>query len=191
MPRVPVLDNDFVVLRPLHLDDSAALLDLIDEEMWFGMTVPTPRNVGEMAEYVESLLTDPSRLGFAVVDNAGSVVGFTSLYELVVSQQRVEIGSTFYGRHVWGTAVNPACKLLLFEYSFDQLGLHRVALRCDARNTRSVAAIEKLGAVYEGTLRGHRIAADGSRGDTSYFSVLAAEWPNVRAGLEARLSRGW
>ena len=86
-----------------------------------------------------------------------------------------------------GGPTNPACKLLLLEHAFEVWGMHRVALHADARNARSIAAMRKLGLVPEGMLRGHRVAADGSRGDTAYFSVLAPEWPAMRAGLLSRL----
>lgn len=104
------------------------------------------------------------------------------------AQQRCEIGHTFYGRHWWGGATNPACKLLLLTHAFEDWGMYRVALRCDARNARSLAAMRRLGAVPEGVLRGHRVAADGSRGDTAYLSVLAPEWPAVRDGLLRRFA---
>jgi RimJ/RimL family protein N-acetyltransferase len=78
----------------------------------------------------------------------------------------------------------------MFTQAFEVWGMHRVALRADARNARSVAAIRRLGASPEGVLRAHRVAADGSRGDTAYFSILAPEWPQVRAGLLARLALG-
>jgi RimJ/RimL family protein N-acetyltransferase len=75
----------------------------------------------------------------------------------------------------------------MLGHAFDVWGCARVALRADTRNTRSVAAITRLGAVPEGVLRNHRLAPDGTRGDTAYFSILPAEWPGVRAGLLARL----
>lgn len=193
MARVPTLENDFVRLRPLTIDDSEALFVIIDGDLWSGMATPVPTNVELMSTHVRSLLDDAGRLPFAVVDKTNgasrSVVGLTCLYDLVPSQQRVELGSTFYDRSVWGGVVNPSCKLLLFEYAFEALQLYRVALRCDARNQRSIDAIKRLGAVFEGTLRAHRIASDGTRGDTMYFSVLANEWPTVRSQLEHRLSR--
>jgi RimJ/RimL family protein N-acetyltransferase len=118
----------------------------------------------------------------------GEVRGSTRFYELSTGQRRVEIGSTFYGRDWWAGVTNPACKLMLLRHAFEELGLRRVALRCDARNTRSRAAILKLGAREEGRLRAHRVAPDGSVGDTLYFSILSDEWPGVRDGLEARLA---
>jgi RimJ/RimL family protein N-acetyltransferase len=118
----------------------------------------------------------------------GEVRGSTRFYDLVPGHGRVEIGTTFYGRFWWGGVTNPACKLLLLRHAFETWGLARVALRADARNTRSCTAIRRLGATPEGVLRKHRVASDGSTGDTAYFSILDDEWPAVRAGLEDRLA---
>lgn len=178
-----------VRLVPLSTDHAPALLALVDDALWAGMVVPTPRTVAEMEAVVATSHDDPLRYGFAVLDAAtGEVRGSTSFYDVVPAQQRCEIGNTYYGRQWWGGTTNPACKLALMRHAFDVWGMHRVALRADARNARSIAAMRRLGLVEEGVLRGHRVAADGSRGDTAYFSVLAPEWPAVRAGLEARLT---
>ena len=99
----------------------------------------------------------------------------------------LEVGWTFYSPSVWAGPVNPTCKLLLLSHAFDALGAGRVTLKTDALNARSRSAILRLGASYDGTLRHHRLRADGSVRDTAYFSVLAAEWPAVRDGLLARL----
>lgn len=177
-----------VRLVPLDLDHAPALLALVDDEMWFGMTTPTPRRVEDMADWVRLAHATPARYAFAVVGRAGEVRGSTSFYDVDREVGRCEIGHTFYGRAWWGGRTNPACKLALLGHAFEEWGMHRVALRGDARNTRSVAAMRRLGAVEEGVLRGHRVAADGSRGDTVYFSLLAPEWPVARARLEERLA---
>lgn len=175
-------------LVPLTLDHAADLLALVDDQMWFGMTTPTPRRVDDMAEWVRLAHATPARFAFAVVGPAGEVRGSTSFYDVDREVGRCEIGHTFYGRTWWGGRTNPSCKLVLLRHAFEEWGMHRVALRGDARNTRSVAAMRRLGAVEEGVLRGHRVAADGSRGDTVYFSVLAPEWPAARTRLEERLA---
>lgn len=189
------MDHDVVLtapgvrLVPLTVEHAPALVRLVDAELWAGMTRPTPRTVDEMVEVIRAGVGAPGRIGFAVLgSDDGDVRGSTWLYDIDHHQQRCEIGHTFYGRAWWGGATNPACKLALLTHAFDTWGMHRVALRADARNTRSIAAIIRLGAVAEGVLRGHRVAADGSRGDTAYFSILAPEWPTVRAGLVARLT---
>lgn len=183
-----VLAGHGVRLVPAATGHAAALFALVDAEMWAGMTTAPPASPGDVARAIDVALAAPARYPFVVLDAAtGAVRGQTSLYDVAPQQERCEIGHTFYGRAWWGGRTNPACKLLLLTQVFDVWGMHRVALRADARNARSIGAITRLGAVPEGVLRGHRVAADGSRGDTAYFSILAPEWPAVRAGLEARL----
>jgi RimJ/RimL family protein N-acetyltransferase len=177
-----------VRLEPLSREHAPALAALVDAQLWAGMTTALPDTAPAMEAYVDAALAAPDHLAFAVLGPDGAVRGSTRFYELSAGQGRVEIGSTFYGRDWWAGATNPACKLMLLGHAFEELGLRRVALRCDARNTRSRAAILKLGAREEGRLRAHRVAPDGSVGDTLYFSVLADEWPAVRDGLEARLA---
>ncbi len=138
-----------------------------------------------MSDVIRPLIEADNAMAFAV-EQDGRLVGRTSFYDLVAGL-RTEVGNTIYSREVWGTAVNPAAKLLLFGHAFDALGLERVALRCDHRNTRSHAAIARLGATFEGTLRRFRPAADGTIADVDYFSVLREEWPVVRDGLLSRL----
>jgi RimJ/RimL family protein N-acetyltransferase len=107
---------------------------------------------------------------------------------VALAHRRLEIGSTWYEPAARGTAVNPACKLLLLAHAFDVIGVNRVALVTDARNARSQAAIARLGAAREGVLRANMITQGGRVRDTVIFSIVAAEWPAVRAGLLARLA---
>ena len=186
MQHTITLTGHGILLVPLSAEHAPALLDLIDADLWAGMTTPVPTDVAGMTAVLG--LETPDRYGFAVLDaETGEVRGSTSYYDVAPAQQRCEIGFTFYGRRWWGGWTNPACKLLLLTHAFDEWGMHRVALRGDARNARSIAAMRRLGAVPEGVLRGHRVAADGSRGNTAYFSILAPEWPAVRAGLLKRV----
>jgi RimJ/RimL family protein N-acetyltransferase len=177
-----------LTLRPVVPDDAAGLLALVDAASWQGFTSPVPQDEDAMRDWIRASVGTPAKLAFAVVGEDGALRGTTSYYDLSRDQGRVEVGSTLYGRAWWGGTTNPAAKLLLFTQAFEGWGLQRVALRADARNARSLAAIERLGAVREGALRSHRVAGDGTRGDTVYFSVLADEWPAVRVGLEARLA---
>lgn len=178
-----------LLLRPLALGDAPGLAALVDRELWAGMTTRLPDSPELMGQLIEAATADPLRMPFAVVRHAGgSLLGSTSLYDLVPSQRRVSIGSTFYGRASWGSRVNPVCKLMLLSHCFDELELNRVEFRCDVRNMRSVNAIERLGAKREGTMRQHRVSADGNVSDSAVFSVVAAEWPLVRDGLVHRLA---
>ncbi|MBN9605685.1 MAG: GNAT family N-acetyltransferase [Actinomycetales bacterium] len=119
--------------------------------------------------------------------SAGEVLGATTLGDFDEAAGSAHIGWTAYAPEVWGTRVNPECKLLLLGLAFDA-GYERVKLQADAVNARSRAAIAKLGAVFEGVLRHDRPRADGSWRDTAVYSILREEWPAVRAGLEARLA---
>jgi N-acetyltransferase len=137
----------------------------------------------------------PSRLPYAVrlthdsaLGEAGTLVGTSALLDADVANERIHVGSTLYGPRWWGTAVNPEAKLLLLGHCFDDCGYGRVKIQTDLLNTRSQAAIARLGAVREGVLRRHMPREDGTFRDTVVFSVLREQWPQVRAGLEARLA---
>lgn len=118
----------------------------------------------------------------------GPVVGTSTLADLNLQQETVQLGWTAYSPAVWGTAVNLETKLLLLGHAFGA-GFGRVSIQADSRNERSRAAIEKIGGVFEGVLRREKLRADGTWRDTAVYSILAAEWPGVRAGLQSRLSR--
>ncbi|WP_226082463.1 GNAT family N-acetyltransferase [Mycetocola spongiae] len=119
---------------------------------------------------------------------AGAVVGTTSFLDIVPADARLEIGSTAYTPAAWGGRVNPEAKLLLLTHAFEALGMGRVQIKTDVRNERSQRAIARLGARPEGVLRRHMRREDGSVRDTAMFSIIAEDWPRVRAGLEARLA---
>ena len=116
-------------------------------------------------------------------------MGTTSLGEVDVVNESAHLGWTAYSPAVWGTGVNPNCKLLLLGHAFEDCGFGRVKIQTDAVNERSQAAITRLGATREGVLRRHTRRADGTFRDTVVFSILADEWPRVRAALERRLEQ--
>ena len=118
----------------------------------------------------------------------GAIVGSTRYLNIAAHDLRVEIGGTWYAPEVWGGIVNPACKFLLMRQGFEMLGLNRIELKTDARNERSQKAIARLGAQREGLFRRHMVMPDGHVRDTVYFSVIREEWPQVNAGLLARLA---
>jgi RimJ/RimL family protein N-acetyltransferase len=157
--------------------------------------LPDPVVVGRgpgFDEWLDTALTQHSagqRVPFVVRRLAtGELIGSTSYLDPVLRHRRVEIGATWYRPDVWGTAVNPECKLLLLAHAFDTLGLNRVSFVTDLRNERSQAAIAKLGAVREGVCRAHMVTRGGRVRDSVLFSIIAADWPSVRARLAARLA---
>jgi N-acetyltransferase len=177
-----------VRLVPLAPEHAPALAAFTDTMVWHGMTTPTPAGADDVLRLVDAALETPDRYAFAVLSDDGDVVGSTSCYDVDHRVGRLEIGHTWYDPRVWGTLVNPACKLALMAHAFETWGMHRVAYRVDERNSRSIAAVTKLGAIPEGRLRGHRLRPDGTRGASLYFSILADEWPAARARLERRLA---
>jgi RimJ/RimL family protein N-acetyltransferase len=122
-----------------------------------------------------------------VRQETGQSVGVTCYMDIRPAHRGLEIGSTWIARPYQGTRVNPESKYLLLRHAFENLGAVRVQLKTDGRNRQSQAAIAKLGAQREGVLRKHLILQDGYIRDTVMFSIIAEEWPAVKAGLETRL----
>ncbi|MFZ3033028.1 MAG: GNAT family protein [Parvibaculum sp.] len=120
--------------------------------------------------------------------NDEKIIGSTRYLNIATHDLRVEIGGTWYAPEIWGGIVNPACKFMLMQHGFETLGLNRIELKTDARNERSQKAIARLGAQREGLFRRHMVMPDGHIRDTVYFSVIREEWPQVKAGLLARLA---
>lgn len=138
--------------------------------------------------------TGRGRTGYAIrlvtdgeLGEAGTLVGTSALAEAHLVNESIHLGSTLYGHRWWGTAINPEAKLLLLTHCFDDCGYGRVKIQTDALNARSQAAIARLGAQREGVLRRDMKREDGTFRDTVVFSVLADEWPAVKARLERRL----
>lgn len=119
-------------------------------------------------------------------DAARAIIGTSTILDLAPASESAHIGYTAYAPEVWGTTVNPACKLLLLTHLFDH-GYGRVKLQADVRNARSRAGIEKLGAQFEGIARRDAPRADGSWRDGAVYAITVDDWPAVRAGLERRL----
>ena len=187
-PEPVLLEGHGVRLEPLtraHVPDLLPVAQ--DPDVWRFLGLPQPQDSAAMTAVVDAAAA-ADRVAWAVVVD-GRAVGSTSYLDLDLAVSGLEIGWTWYASPVWATHVNPACKRLLLGHAFDDLGVQRVTLKLDARNSRSFRAVERLGARYDGTLRHHRLRADGTVRDSAYFSVLAAEWPRVRDGLDARLAR--
>lgn len=187
------LENDYVRLEPLTLDHVSGLeAAAADGELWnLRVTyVPPP---GAMLAYVETALAmqaNGDSLPFAVRDKRdGAIAGSTRYYDFVENVPRVSIGHSWHGASRQRTPVNTACKLLLVDHAFDGLRSASVRWETDILNTRSQQAIERLGATREGVLRQHKRRHDGTIRDTVEYSIIASEWPELRARLAAKLQR--
>jgi N-acetyltransferase len=194
LDRTPRLEGRYVVLEPLDETHVEGLYRAgTDPTLWRWTTqqVDSPE---AMALYVAAALLEREEgrsIPFAQVDRAtGQVVGSTRLGNLSPEHRRVEIGWTWVGVPWQRTAINTEAKRLLLGHAFEVLDCIRVELKTDALNHISRAAILRLGAVEEGTLRRHMITGTGRVRDTVYFSILREEWPGVREGLDARLAAG-
>lgn len=117
------------------------------------------------------------------------MIGSTRYYDINSEHHRLTIGYTWYIPEVWGTYVNPECKFLLLKFAFEDSQINRVEFVTDSRNSRSRAAIKKLGAVEEGLLRHHMILEDGFIRDTVMFSIVKPDWPQIKSRLQSRLEK--
>ena len=177
-------------LGPAHRE--ALVRNGADAEVWRWMPSLRPDPRESVAVWLKTVTGLPSveATAFAIVDLArGEAVGGTTLFDYSAAHRRTEIGYTWLAKSAWRTAVNTECKYLLLRHAFEVLGCNRVQLKTDARNARSQAAIARLGAVREGVLRAHMVMPDGWLRDSVMFSIVAAEWPAVKARLEQLMNR--
>jgi RimJ/RimL family protein N-acetyltransferase len=189
-PEPVILDGQHVRLEPLSAAHEEPLLRAAgDGELW-NLTVTTVPSRATICEYLDSAFRAQAagrELPFAIRDrNADRIVGTTRYRNIELAHRRVEIGSTWLAASAQRTAINTEAKLLLLTHAFEQLGCVRVELVTDVLNTRSRAAIARLGAKQEGVLRAHMIMPDGRIRDSVYFSIVDAEWPDVKARLAMR-----
>ncbi|MFI7273906.1 GNAT family N-acetyltransferase [Streptomyces sp. NPDC049879] len=197
----PVLEGSRVRLEPLSHRHAADLALAADADRGsYGFTW-VPRT-GEVEGYIDAQLARAASgklAPYAQVDRAsGRAVGATAYWEprMWLDEDRlsaIEVGFTWLAASAQGTGLNTEAKYLLFRHAFENWGVARVDLKTDARNTRSRAAIENVGARFEGVLRNwSRSWAPGEDGllrDSAVFSITADEWPDRRARLEERLAR--
>jgi N-acetyltransferase len=178
-----------VTLEPLSFDHHDGLVAALkDGEMWnlWYTSIPSPDRLRAEIERRLRLQAAGSMLPFTVRDNAGGrVVGMTTYMNVEEAHRRVEIGSTWYGRRVQRTGLNTQCKLLLLSHAFDHLRCIAVEFRTHFFNRQSRKAIERLGAKLDGILRNHQIGSNGTLRDTCVYSIIAGEWPTVKANLMA------
>jgi RimJ/RimL family protein N-acetyltransferase len=192
-PLPVTLEGHGVRLEPLAVEHRDGLATAAADgrlwELWY-TSVPAP---DETAAYIAQALAGQAAetmLPWAVRELVnGAIVGSTRYHDIVAAADRVEVGWTWYAKRVQRSHVNTACKLLLFAHAFEALGCKVVGLRTDNFNFSSQRAIEALGAKKDGVIRHHWPRRDGTVRDSVLYSVLAAEWPDVKRHLEMRLKR--
>jgi N-acetyltransferase len=178
-------------LEPLSHDHYDGLLDAVkDGELWklWYTFVPTVENMRKEIDRRLGLQTAGSMLPFTVFDADGKIAGMTTYMNVDTPNRRVEIGSTWYAKRVQRTALNTQCKLLLLTHAFEKLDCIAVEFRTHFFNQQSRRGIERLGAKLDGILRNHQIAPNGTLRDTVVYSIIASEWPTVKAHLTYQLN---
>ena len=180
-------------LEPLAHGHGDDLIEAVkDGELWqlWYTTVPEPEKMGAEIDRRLALQAKGSMLPFAVIDNtSGKAVGMTTYMNAEPAHRRVEIGSTWYRRSVQRTDLNTQCKLMLLTHAFETLDCIAVEFRTHFFNQQSRRGIERLGAKLDGILRNHSIMPNGTLRDTCVYSIIAPEWPTVKAHLTYQLSR--
>ena len=184
------LEGPTIRLEPLALEHAPRLWPNVDPDL-FRYTLETPRDAGYAAfeDWVRYCLEVPNSLLWTLIVKAtDEAVGVSGYLEIRPAHRGLEIGRTWIGKAHQGTRVNPESKYLLLRHAFEDLGAVRVQLKTDLNNLHSQRAIEKLGARREGVLRKYQTRSNGYVRDTVVYSLIAEEWPRVKAGLEARLA---
>lgn len=185
------LSGPYARLEPLshkHIDGLAEAVK--DGELWqlWYTFIPRPEDMGKEIDRRLSLQAAGSMLPFTVFDGEGKIAGMTTYMNVDAANRRVEIGSTWYARRVQRSALNTQCKLHLLTHAFDKLDCIAVEFRTHFFNHQSRRGIERLGAKLDGILRSHQMAPNGTLRDTVVYSIIASEWPTVRAHLNYQLN---
>jgi RimJ/RimL family protein N-acetyltransferase len=187
----PLLQGRHVRLEPLRREDAAGLAEAVkDGEVWklWYTSVPQPEGMAAEIERRLKLQEEGSMLPFAVrQEPAGELVGMTTYMNIDATNRRVEIGSTWYAKRVQRTPLNTEAKRLLLAHAFETLDCLAVEFRTHFFNRQSRAGIERLGAKLDGILRQHQRQPNGTVRDTCVYSIIALEWPTVKAHLDWQL----
>jgi N-acetyltransferase len=185
------LEGELVVLEPLAAAHEAGLYEAsADAALWQWLSILQPRSPEAFHAWFEEALALPGSVPFATLDaRSGAPVGSTRYLELRPEHGVLEIGWTWLAPSAWRTGANVEAKLLQLEHAFERLGARRVEFKTDARNERSRAALAALPARFEGIFRKHMLVRGGELRDSAYYAIVDEDWPDVRAALEARISR--
>ena len=178
-------------LEPLSSDHYDGLLEAVkDGELWklWYTFIPKAEDMRKEIDRRLGLQAAGAMLPFTVFDADGRIAGMTTYMNVDTPNRRVEIGSTWYAKRVQRTALNTQCKLLLLAHAFEKLDCIAVEFRTHFFNHQSRRGIERLGAKLDGILRSHQIAPNGTLRDTVVYSIIAPEWPTVKAHLSYQLN---
>ena len=187
------LKGSRVRLEPLeerHLED---LMEVARDDAVFRWIINLPMDDARIRAWFDTTMSTAAagtEVPFATIDLAsGRAIGSTRFMTITPEHRRVEIGWTWLGTAFQRSGANREAKYLQLRHAFETLDAERVEFKTHARNEASRGALLGIGATFEGVLRHHTIMPDGSNRDSAFYSVLAGEWPGVKAHLEALLAR--
>lgn len=188
-----ILEDDFVLLRPLREDDIEHLLyfSINEPDLW-KYSLVRANGKENLQRYIEIALkakANKTEFPFIVFDKrTGKYAGSTRFYDINLPFKTLQLGYTWYGKDFQGTKLNKRCKYLLLKFAFENLQMERVEFRADNNNERSINAMKSIGCKVDGVLRSNMPTADGSRRDSIVLSILREEWfDGVKEKLEAKL----
>ncbi len=187
------LEGTFVRLVPMSLDHLDQLCEVgLDEGLWRFIPVRI-KTREDMLQYIETALkwqAEGTALPFVTIEKTSNMlVGSTRYANIVPEHKRLEIGWTWVASHWQKTHVNTEAKYLMLKHAFETLGYNRVEFKTDSLNEKSRDALLGIGAKEEGIFRNHMVMPDGRLRHTVYFSIIRAEWNDVRKRLEQRMER--
>lgn len=193
-PQNMILEDDFVLLRPLELADVDNLLDisLNEPETWKYSLVPA-NGKENLINYIQLAIKareNKTEFPFIVYDKkSGKYAGSTRFYDINLPFKTLQLGYTWYGKDFRGTGLNKHCKYLLLQFAFETLGMERVEFRADNNNQRSIEAMKSIGCKVEGVLRSNMPTYEGVvRRDSIILSILKEEWfTEVKENLSKKL----
>jgi RimJ/RimL family protein N-acetyltransferase len=190
-PDPITLRGQHASLEPLSHQHHDGLVEAVKDgelhKLWY-TSVPAAEGMTKEIDRRLGLQAAGSMLPFTVFDADGQITGMTTYMNIDAGNRRVEIGSTWYAKRVQRSPLNTQCKLLLLGHAFEGLNCIAVEFRTHFFNHQSRRAIERLGAKQDGILRSHQVAPNGTLRDTVVFSIIAAEWPTVKAHLNFQLN---
>lgn len=188
-----ILDGNAVCLFPLEISHTETLYEALKSPEVWKYTWRKVESLEDIKEIVSAAISSKKKglhLPFLIKDKiTGKVVGSTRIGDIDHVNKNVEIGWTWIAPEYWGTKANTECKFLLLQYCFEEMKVNRVQFSVSGQNFRSQKAVERIGAVKEGTFRKHRVKADGTIHDNVFYSIIDTEWSTVKQQLICLLEK--
>lgn len=188
----PVLKGKLVELHPIQVEHRQPIIDAASDGQLWEMTltvIPSPQTIDQYLNHAFENRDNGSHIPFVIIDAASrKVVGCTRFWKIDRANRKLEIGHTWLSQSFQRSGINTEAKYLLLTYAFEVMECVRVQFTTDENNTRSRAAILRIGAQQEGIIRHERIMPDGRKRNSVRFSIIDDEWKGIKAGLEGKMA---